>query len=753
MGVIHKDVVQYTWTARDHLIAQMWPKHLIEGSKSEDRYVTPYRILPSNLPDCKKWKAGDPVPIPLEKSNERWAVNLFFIDGFTWVEIPSEVTGYKTITELCAKLYTHNPNRFPAVYYDWSKKTAKSKSDVAQLLFDYWKNSAYRHATIQAGFSYADPKYPEKLTEQGGQKLRWVLAKKPVPVKAPVAPGSQTVQVEDPHLDALAHDVADMQRKAMRIVELLRISETIMRGRLTLAQRFTALNTLVEVCANAHPEANPDAVVLAGTSRKLEKKVLDSLRNKPIAEMLEESAAPPALALAIRKNFGQTDDIGAEIRRLGTELVTKLTADADFASRCGTWAKMALQKGWAGNPAFQSRYNKLLVALVEVLAALQEVQTPDEFADKLLTILERVPNSPITDDNAIEKIGSRTALDVVLALAGPSISLVTTSVGNTPGPPSLYIAVVQLRATKQIVAAVSAGPNATGAALKLRTELIGQLRKALAENKTGLADKLEQAITKNDQEALLRMRSEVLDEIGAPRQSSPGWKGGIVLLQVLAFAMAIASAGQKGTIEVADVLGLVGAGATMVVPIADLGYSVLGKQISAGMTKLSMGIGAFTAFLGVILGVMQLGEASKNDDKLSMFVAGTSILGNFCLMVGSMGWFGVAIPGLNVAGLILIAGGTVITLANIVVDEATPKTRKMAKAILANIKSHPMYDALREEPEFREMMTTLTNKVEDVFLPSPQHNMFVVDRLRAAGFNSTEIGFIVESTGAPLMAY
>ncbi|HRI64404.1 MAG TPA: hypothetical protein PK156_09195, partial [Polyangium sp.] len=211
MGVIHKDVVQYTWTARDQLIAQMWPKHLTEGAKVEDRYVTPYRILPSSLPDCKKWKVGDSVPIPLAKSGERWAVNLFFVDGCEWVEIPAEVKGYKTITELCAKLYAHNPNRFLGTYYDWSKKTAKAKSDAAQLLFDYWKNSTYRNASIQAGFSYSEPRYPERATEHDGQKLRWVLAKKPILLKAPVAPGSQTLQMEDAQMGALAVDILEMR--------------------------------------------------------------------------------------------------------------------------------------------------------------------------------------------------------------------------------------------------------------------------------------------------------------------------------------------------------------------------------------------------------------------------------------------------------------------------------------------------------------------------------------------------------------
>ena len=81
MGAIHTEVWQYTWTTRDHLIAQAWPKHFIEGATREDRYVTPYRILPSTLPDCKKWKVGDSVAIALEKSSERWAVDQFFVDG------------------------------------------------------------------------------------------------------------------------------------------------------------------------------------------------------------------------------------------------------------------------------------------------------------------------------------------------------------------------------------------------------------------------------------------------------------------------------------------------------------------------------------------------------------------------------------------------------------------------------------------------------------------------------------------------
>lgn len=751
MGVIHKDVVQYTWTARDQLIAQMWPKHLMEGAKSEDRYVTPYRILPPSLPDCKKWKVGDSVPIPLDKSNERWAVNLFFVDGCEWVEIPAEVKGYKTIAELCAKLYAHNPNRFLGTYYDWAKKTAKAKSDAAQLLFDYWRNSAYRNATIQSGFNYGDPRYPDKSTEQSGQKLRWVLAKKPVPVKAPVAPGSQTVQMEDAQMSALSADILEMRRKAARILELLRVSETIMRGRLTLAQRFTALHALVEVCANSHPEANPETLVLAQMTRTAEKKVLDTLKHKPIAEMIKESNAPAELALAIRKNFGYSDNIAEEIQRLGSELVQKLTADPDFAARCGTWAQHALKKGLASTPTFQFWQDKLTLALVEVLTALQEVQTPNGFAEKLFDILERVPRKPITDRIVIEKLGEHSALEVALALTGASISLTTTSVGNTPGPPSLYVAVVQLRATKQIMAAVNAGAGAQAACTQLRNELIGQLRKALG-SKTELADKLEKAIRNNDQEALLRMHSEVLDELANPIQSSTRWKIGIVALQIVAIVMAFAAVQQKGMFEFADVMGLVGSGATLIVPLADLALTNvnISKTVAEGLARGSMAMGAFSCFIGVVLATMQLADANKNDDKLGMFVAGTSMLGNFCLMVGSLAWFSAPIPGLNVAGLVLLATSTTISLAMIAVDEATPKTRKIARAILASIKAHPMYDLLREEPEFHDMIAQLTEKLDAVFLPQPPPNVFVMDRLRAAGFNQPEIGLIVEDTGAPL---
>jgi|GEM_PF-4871733 len=747
MGAIHTEVVQYTWTTRDHLIAQAWPKHFIEGATREDRYVTPYRILPSTLPDCKKWKVGDSVAIALEKSSERWAVDQFFVDGCEWVEVPAAVAVSGTLSDLCAKLLAHNPHRFPAAYYDFSKKTAKTKSEVSRLLFEYWKNSPYRHASIQAGFDWSNPRYPDKQVLQDGQKLRWVLGKKPVVVKVPVAPGSQTMQMEDPTLDALSGDIVEMRLKAARIVDLLRTSEVIMRGRLSLSQRFTALHTLIDVCANAHPEANPDAIALSGTSKALGKKVLDSLRNKPLAELLDESNASPSVMHSLRKSFGFSDDIAAEIRRIGLELVEKLTSDADFAARCGSWATLALKKGLAGTPAFQLRYNKLVVALVEVLAALQEVHTADEFADKLLTILERVPSAPVTDGNAIERIGQRSALDVVLALGGPTISMATTSVGNAAGPPSLYIAVVQLRAAKKIADAMRASSSA--AAVVLRDELLAQLRSALGQ-KTVLADKLAEAIKKNDQEALLRMKTEVLDEVTTKTQSSGPWKGGIVLLQIVAMAMAMAAVQQKATVEFADMLGLVGSGTTIIVPLVDLGITVAGKQASAALAKVGMGLGAFSAFMGVIVAVMQLAEADRSNDKLALFAAGTSLLGNFCLMVGSFAWYGVAIPGLNVAGLVLIVTSTAISVAAIAADELTPMTRKVARSLIGSIKSHPMYDLLRDEPEFRRLMTTLEEKIEAVFLPQPQNNTFVVDRLRAAGFRSWEVNAMVEQTGAPL---
>ncbi len=748
---IPKDAVQYTWTTRDHLVAQMWPKHLVEGAKNEDRYVTPYRILPSSLADCKKWNAGDSVKFPLTKTNELWCVKPYFIDGFEWVEVPAAVTGYKTIGDLCAKLHAFNPNRFVAKYYDFSKKSDKAKAEVAQLLFEYWKNSTYRHAAIQAGFDFGNPHYLSKATDQGGQKLRWVLAKKPEPVKAPVAPGSQILQAQDPFLDALAADVTEMRMKAARITELLKTSERIMRDRLTLAQRFTALSTLVEVCANAHSEANPEAVAMSGTARSLEKKALASLRNKPIAELLSESNLPSNLRDALRMSFGHSDDIAAEIKRLGLALVEKLTADADFAARCGTWGKLALKKGLAGTPAFRARYDKLTVALVEVLAALQEVHTSTGFEDKLLEILEHVPDAPITDDNAIEKIGKRSALDVVLALGGPAISLMTTSVGNTPGPPSLYIAVVQLRAAKKIADAIAAaGHGSTAACAKLLDELMGQLRRALPNNKA-LADKLEDAIRRNNQNALLDMKSQVLDEVGGNYQATRGWKLGIVALQVIAMAMSVVAMHRKDTIEFADVLGVVGSGATMIVPIIDVTFTKFAERAAGSLSKVSKGLGAFSAFIGVILATMQLGEADKNKDSVALFVAGTSLLGNFCLMIGSVAWYGVTIPGLNVAGLVLIATSTTVSLVVVALDENVPKTTKLAKAILASIKSHPMIDLLRDEPEFRSLMAKLDQQIDEVFLPTPQYNMFVVDRLRAVGFKQSEIGAVVEQTGAPIL--
>src|SRR5688572_9522625 len=140
--------ITYKWTARDQLVAQ--------GNLSAGKYVTPYRILPQSVEGAKGHAAGAMVPIVLAKSGEPWAVNRFFPGDkdFEWAKIPAEVTGYSTIAELCAKLFAHNPNRFVASYYDFSKKSESARNEIALLLFEHWGNTEHRYAVASGdGFS------------------------------------------------------------------------------------------------------------------------------------------------------------------------------------------------------------------------------------------------------------------------------------------------------------------------------------------------------------------------------------------------------------------------------------------------------------------------------------------------------------------------------------------------------------------------------------------------------------------------
>jgi hypothetical protein len=153
-------------------------------------FVTPYLIPPGSLKTARTSKVGDVVDVPLALSGMPWSVNRFFVEGSSWEPIPAGLGSYKTLDELCKRLFESDPLRY--AYYDSSKKTAAERNDLALLLFDYWGNTGWRWATIEDKFDWSVLKHDAGTiaTQRGDNRISHVLLPRPLkgkPIHA--APG------------------------------------------------------------------------------------------------------------------------------------------------------------------------------------------------------------------------------------------------------------------------------------------------------------------------------------------------------------------------------------------------------------------------------------------------------------------------------------------------------------------------------------------------------------------------------------
>lgn len=760
-------VVTYKWTKRDQLVAQ--------GDVKAGKYVTPYRIWPQCVDDARARADGAMVPLALAKSGEPWAVNRFFPGdkSFSWEKIPSSIPTSGTIADVCAALFAHNPHKYVAAYYDFSKMSESARNNAALLLFDHWENTEYRFAVVSSsGFSWSLLKKDAPLlpAEKDGKRLLYALTKRPVIIPVSAAPGKQVVRPADPGLELISADIYAISSRAKRIKQLLVQSEEVMKRRVLMAADITALKSLFQASATSKSGSTVEASILAAKAAALEPLIKEAMLKKPIAELLpkdKNGLLTGELEKAIREQFGYCEDIGAEVRKLSDELRDMLLHDKSVADRCASWGRYALANNLQTTPAFVSKCNRLVAATTAALDMLAETQSGRALSDRLWKIIEARPARPARTGGDIG-VGLDTGLGAIFSIVGSGSRSASTFVGNLAGPPSLSIAAIQAAAAAAFVEVAGQAAKGDPSGLNRMIEKIFDALEGTIDPDIDLYKKLRAARAARDEAALFDLRHEVANAVGGKHQTSLGWRSGLTLLQVLHLAMAIVPFIQKirahskdSTVKgpsLYDYLDVASQGAPTLAGVTETLLQAFDRLEDAkdAIKKLGLAVGRLSAILGLVSGFLDIYASNKAGDDRSFrqVTATTAILGNFFLLMGMLP-FVASVPFLQYAGLALLAANILVTTAMQIKDSSAPVnplgTNIVANAVVQSMTMNPFYDLLLKDPSMGARLKELAEGARRGTLPYAENTALVIDMLRHAGFTKKERAMIVNTDAAPPM--
>jgi hypothetical protein len=770
--------------------------------------LTPYGIQRRDLIG-KAPQPGQLVDVPLGQYAAQSTVSRFDVgDGMAWEPLPEPMPNAKTLADLLKALRATNNPKYAARYYDVDAMSPADRRHLARLLFDHWDNTNYRYGLITGGefnWVYLDDQHDSLslLKVQGkdfqdpdtkssvSAMLRVIPVARAGASSSKVAPGGapQAVTVPDPALALLDQDIRELVNLARQIATYMEKSREGIVQRAQLARSFTALRTMLGVCvAGSNSSANTQS--MWQTATQIEQQASESLTKIKAQETLDHSTGVTYLDAALRQHFGLVEDMAEAIKVRSESICTKLTEDSGFAGRCATFMRTAFEKKLVGTVPLTSKMGKLIEAVVEALAMVQDAGPPDAFRVKLGEILNRASDAPALKASDVKK---ETALDAILSVLGTVqaqsafLQVANATVGNLAGPPSLWIAVVQTYGWFELRWRVRQAKAWGSQRLKdLLEDVLKKMERGIAPTKAVRAQ-LRDCVTRGDQAGLLKIKRDVLDEWTGQRQASAGWKVGMVGIQVLALLAALASAKEdNGEVFIADVVNIVGQVMSMGVGIADASLTLLqtgtGKAlVQHAVMKLptlkvvqalidcetsvqrlalvGMRVGMFAAFLGIIAGCLQYKDAKRQGDAIGQVSAALSIGGNVLIVIACGAWLAkVPMPYVQGLGLALVIAGTVIPIARMAYNAMTPGPNRIAEAILQTIRDNPFHDVLwaKNEGNYQDRFKALVAGCHyeltkpETALPLARNNMFVIQQLRDGGFLDEHITLICEKVGAPL---
>jgi hypothetical protein len=615
--------------------------------------------------------------------------------------------------------------------------------------------------------------------------------KKPTPIVRAVAPGdgAQSILAPPAVFEPLAHHAREIEQATARARALLDQSAVYVTERTRLAHQTTALRVLLQTAASA-PAFNPaPAVALATKARGVEQAITEKARTATLPELLgaQQGAPSAALAAVMRRELGYVQDIHAALSSCRDGLCGKLLDDGtSFARHVEDWLTWVMDKKQQQAQPVQAIYTRLAHAVAGAFGIFEELDVSDAYASKITALLDAVPAGAFTDPrqagaSAMHKLGAvlgreraasvwpwlgNAGLTALGVIARGVIPAASSTVGNLAGPPSLTVAWIQLTKWREFQRLIQTIHTDVDYEAKMQTfvdETIAYLDAKGSKMPKEVKKKLRAAMNSHDPAELAKIKRDVLDEFSGTFQASNHQKVGALVLQLLSLAVAWADyygKKKKGDATmldfVADILqsGQATVGAVDVyLSVRDLGATEgsFGFKVARYLPKIGMVLGLASALVGLISSVKSGTDARQQGDKLGMAVASATGVGNLFLFIACSAWLAsTPLPGVNVAGLVLVIGGSFVGI--VVEEHEKGKTRasKITASLVHQIRTNPFYESFAADKDLRAALTELAAAGDAGDVQKPPNNDFVRRALADAGFDLATIDEVVDHATAPL---
>jgi hypothetical protein len=538
----------YTWTDRDALRAQRamnafdtvrpgvanaaaaW-KAVVESSPEVPLLVSPYAVA---IPQIF-WKDGNPREIVVagslwtmaratvrdQYSWDRKRINRFNLGKrVAWEEVPSSIVdASENMGDLCRRLHDSNPNKYPAGFYVLTDKNRKRN---ARLLFDYWANSAFRHAYVHHEAFDWTTDYEERPHEIGLKtqdlRLRFVPVLRPRKRKVSAAQGPQAVTHSSAD-DAIALDVHALE--AMILATRNTASELLQDDgqRHVFSSTACALRKLVGAYV-PWPDAAAEHVALREDVDKLCRRALelakDPLDNAKADIGLNEPTLRDAVTVAL-----DLPSLEVQLQGHCDEIERILFSNA--ASSC--WEDWARENSGQGEHPDVVRVFDVVEEAVRTLAEFGSVGQRNKLNSKIGEAVDLA-------DAGADVSGADSSNLLQNLLRNYVIPNIPTVFGNLVGPRSLHYSLLLVRSEWELVQIGKGLTSETVA--RLREKIKGELGKLVPKEAVDEFDDAVRAAIESGDETRLE---KVIQESQPPREGKPtGFfsKSGILLCQVFA---------------------------------------------------------------------------------------------------------------------------------------------------------------------------------------------------------------------------
>ncbi|MCC6528242.1 MAG: hypothetical protein IT373_36695 [Polyangiaceae bacterium] len=792
--------IKYWWTRFD--------REAVKAGDSNALFamVTPYRLQARHV-------CGDPaqlralavgksrwLDIKLSKAYQTFVQVPFHLGdpGWVWNSIDATLLNAfpgGTVADLCTYLARSGDPRYPPEKYDWTKLSAGARDTLVNMLVNYWENSKYRNAVIEATCTAPDAEklfgcLPDKTVSSGFDKvpaavgdckLEWVLTKAPTVAEVPTAPGANHKSLDEAEFDILMRQADGLRDRALRTLALVKRAEELQQARFCVVAQLEAIRVLARECAAE--SADPDEKLFVRRAEDVAGRARTLAFETPTADFRvlvtgSEHDGDYYEELVAYDVRAEIDALCAELNFLlfdsGEEFPARShqvpLADLDFSGfgrLCHDVFDAALSAQLAATPKYLELRVKLVDAALWALEALSHWHGDSADAQGADAILApaNLPSAPAS--HAGQLPAGSAALRTIIALAGPAASAipdgtrtasaVTNDWNGVSYRADSLVGALQIAAAawKLPEAAKSAQVGGTNRALLALGQQI--LASAHASLDGALAAELKEAFTAGDMKKLAALSKPLLKGLGGAHPP-PAFEGPMYLLSFLGLICGVASIHEdaaggkvvllsraKGTLDAVAFTATTGQ--FIVQSIAALAKSENAWKSAAGF------VGRVAAIAGVITSFVKLLFDLKWPNALefggSVCFAAAALTQGFAALdqtSGAVALTTTAARGamvLNWVGLSLLLIGVAIYFATQEEEEAQAMPNRLAACLLEQVAKTPFFLWLLSVDDFKRDYDNLQGAIRYHQLSLAAPGAF--DTLRSAGIPPWAIRLVSRS--------